>query len=197
MNCARLTPRCAWSSACHRHQRHRQGDHGDRDRRQRQCAERPRLVHDVDDHRSARPATHPRLIPTTHPNVPPEEAPRVAQQHGSEQQRAQSQQFPCGRGLFALGSTDPPRDGQRLDHRNPSRCSPELPSPTTGTGPARASHPGLGEVAAGGGSSGPGPGPCGAQDEGQEQHLESDGEGVEGGILPVRRCRVEHRDGDV
>src|SRR4051794_11241256 len=40
-----------------------------------------------------------------------------------------------------------------------------------------------------------GPGPGGAQDEGQEQHLESDGEAVE--VEPGLTYRVEHRDGDV
>lgn len=82
--------------------------------------------------------------PDDPPERPPEEAQREAQQHGSEQQRAQSQQFPCGRGLLTIGSTDPPRDGHRLNHRNPSRCSPELPSPTTGTGPASSVTPGPG-----------------------------------------------------
>src|SRR5215217_1024725 len=41
------------------------------------------------------------------------------------------------------------------------------------------------------------PGPGGAQDEGQEQHLESDGEAVEVEVGPGLPCRVVHRDGDV
>src|ERR687893_393568 len=42
-----------------------------------------------------------------------------------------------------------------------------------------------------------GPGPGGTQDEGQEQHLESDGEAVEVEVGPGLPCRVVHRDGDV
>src|SRR3954469_19914071 len=42
-----------------------------------------------------------------------------------------------------------------------------------------------------------GPGPGGAQDEGQEQHLESDGEAEEPGPVPGLTYRLEHRDGDV
>src|SRR5918994_3634710 len=42
-----------------------------------------------------------------------------------------------------------------------------------------------------------GPGPGGAQDEGQEQHLESDGEAVEVEVGPGLPYRVVHRDGDV
>src|SRR3954452_17125806 len=36
------------------------------------------------------------------------------------------------------------------------------------------------------------PGPGGAQDDGQEQHLESDGEAVEEGPVPGLPYRVEH-----
>src|SRR5687768_9495390 len=43
----------------------------------------------------------------------------------------------------------------------------------------------------------PWPGPGGAQDEGQEQHLDSDGEAVEESPVPGLTYRVEHRDGDV
>src|SRR4051794_24740246 len=41
------------------------------------------------------------------------------------------------------------------------------------------------------------PGPGGAQDEGQEQHLDSDGEAVEVGPGPGLTYRLEHRDWDV
>src|SRR4029450_3776627 len=42
-----------------------------------------------------------------------------------------------------------------------------------------------------------GPGPGGAQDEGQDQHLDSDVEAVVQGPVRGRPCRVEHHDGDV
>ena len=42
-----------------------------------------------------------------------------------------------------------------------------------------------------------GPGPGGAQDEGQEQQLKSDGEAVEGEVGPGLAGRIEDHDGDV